>query len=159
MVATDHCAFTTQQKEFGLGDFTKIPNGTGGLEDRMPVLWTYGVGTGRLTESEFVAVTSTNIARILNIYPRKGAILAGSDADIFVWDPKLEDHRLRHQQSIIDYNVFEGSRSTDCRASRFRAAGRMFPRERSRPTTAGANSSRRAVPGRSPGAREVPSIH
>ena len=77
VVATDHCAFTTKQKEFGLGDFTKIPNGTGGLEDRMPVLWTYGVGTGRLTPNEFVAVTSTNIARILNLYPRKGRDPAG----------------------------------------------------------------------------------
>ena len=77
VVATDHCAFTTKQKELGLSDFTKIPNGTGGLEDRMPVLWTYGVETGRLTMNEFVAVTSTNSARILNLYPRKGAILPG----------------------------------------------------------------------------------
>ena len=74
VVATDHCAFTTEQKRMGLGDFTKIPNGTGGLEDRMPVLWTYGVETGRLTMNEFVSVTSTNIAKILNIYPQKGAI-------------------------------------------------------------------------------------
>ncbi len=62
VVATDHCAFTTRQKRFGVGDFTKIPNGTGGLEDRMPMLWTHGVATGRLTMNEFVAVTSTNIA-------------------------------------------------------------------------------------------------
>jgi dihydropyrimidinase len=75
VVATDHCAFTIEQKRFGIGDFTKIPNGTGGLEDRMPMLWTYGVRTGRLTMNEFVAVTSTNIAKILNMYPRKGAIL------------------------------------------------------------------------------------
>ena len=76
VVATDHCAFTTEQKRSGVGDFTKIPNGTGGLEDRMPVLWTKGVNTGRLTMNEFVAVTSTNIAKILNIYPKKGAIVA-----------------------------------------------------------------------------------
>ena len=88
VVATDHCAFTTEQKELGVGDFTKIPNGTGGLEDRMPVLWTNGVNTGRLTMNEFVAVTSTNIAKILNIYPRKGAIVPGADADIVVWDPR-----------------------------------------------------------------------
>ena len=74
MVATDHCAFTTEQKRFGRGDFTKIPNGTGGLEDRLSVLWTHGVDTGRLTINEFVAVTSTNIAKILNLYPSKGAI-------------------------------------------------------------------------------------
>jgi dihydropyrimidinase len=63
VVATDHCAFTSEQKRLGFGDFTKIPNGTGGLEDRLPVLWTAGVGTGRLTKEEFVGATSTNIAK------------------------------------------------------------------------------------------------
>jgi len=109
VVATDHCAFTTEQKRFGLGDFTKIPNGTGGLEDRLSVLWTRGVRTGRLTMNEFVAVTSTNIAKILNMYPKKGAILVGADADIVVWDPKRsETINANKQQSAIDYNVFEG---------------------------------------------------
>jgi len=109
VVATDHCAFTTAQKRYGVGDFTKIPNGTGGLEDRMPMLWTRGVETGRLTMNEFVAVTSTNIAKALNIYPRKGAILVGADADIVVWDPKREKTiSAKSQQSAIDYNVFEG---------------------------------------------------
>jgi dihydropyrimidinase len=109
VVATDHCAFTTKQKRTGVGDFTKIPNGTGGLEDRMPVLWTRGVNTGRLTKEEFVAVTSTNIAKILNMYPRKGAIVEGADADIVVWDPKKKKTiSAKGQQSVIDYNVFEG---------------------------------------------------
>jgi len=109
VVATDHCAFTTEQKRSGLGDFTKIPNGTGGLEDRMPMLWTHGVNTGRLTMNEFVAVTSTNIAKILNTYPKKGAILEGADADIVVWDPAREKTiGANNQQSAIDYNVFEG---------------------------------------------------
>ena len=103
----------TKQKEIGRDDFTKIPNGTGGLEDRMPVLWTYGVDTGRLTPNEFVAVTSTNIARILNIYPRKGAILPGADADIVVWDPKAKKTIPRQDAgSVIDYNVFEGVKVT-----------------------------------------------
>jgi dihydropyrimidinase len=109
VVATDHCAFTTQQKRMGLGDFRKIPNGTGGLEDRLSVLWTKGVETGRLTPNEFVAVTSTNIAQILNIYPQKGAILPGADADLVVWDPKLSKTiSAANQKSVIDYNVFEG---------------------------------------------------
>jgi dihydropyrimidinase len=109
VVATDHCAFTTKQKRTGVGDFTKIPNGTGGLEDRMPVLWTRGVNTGRLTKEEFVAVTSTNIAKILNMYPKKGAIVEGADADIVVWDPKKKKKiSAKGQQSVIDYNVFEG---------------------------------------------------
>ncbi|CAM3233866.1 dihydropyrimidinase [Paracoccus nototheniae] len=109
VVATDHCAFTTAQKRTGLGDFTKIPNGTGGLEDRMPMLWTHGVGTGRLTPNEFVAATSTNVAKILGMYPRKGAVLVGSDADLVVWDPAAEKTiTVGAQQSAIDYNVFEG---------------------------------------------------
>jgi dihydropyrimidinase len=113
VVATDHCAFTTEQKRTGVGDFTKIPNGTGGLEDRMPMLWTHGVRTGRLTPNEFVAVTSTNIAKILNCYPKKGAILVGADADIVVWDPeKSKTITASTQQSAIDYNVFEGKEVT-----------------------------------------------
>lgn len=109
VVATDHCAFTTEQKRFGENDFTQIPNGTGGLEDRMPMLWTYGVSTGRLTPNEFVAVTSTNIAKILNCYPKKGAVLVGADADLVVWDPEKEKTiSAESQQSSIDYNVFEG---------------------------------------------------
>jgi dihydropyrimidinase len=109
VVATDHCAFTTDQKRSGVGDFTKIPNGTGGLEDRMPMLWTYGVSTGRLTMNEFVAVTSTNIAKIMNMYPKKGAVLVGADADLVVWDPeKSKTIAASTQQSAIDYNVFEG---------------------------------------------------
>ncbi|MGB3811710.1 MAG: dihydropyrimidinase [Shinella sp.] len=113
VVATDHCAFTTAQKRTGIGDFRAIPNGTGGLEDRMPMLWTHGVNTGRLTMNEFVAVTSTNIAKILNVYPRKGAILVGADADIVVWDPKRSKTiSAKSQQSSIDYNVFEGKQVT-----------------------------------------------
>ena len=113
VVATDHCAFTTEQKRFGIGDFTKIPNGTGGLEDRLPMLWTHGVRTGRLTMNEFVAVTSTNIAKILNLYPRKGAVLVGADADLVVWDPeKSKVISAGTQQSAIDYNVFEGKEVT-----------------------------------------------
>ncbi len=109
VVATDHCAFTTEQKRLGRQDFTKIPNGTGGLEDRLTVLWTAGVNTGRLTKEEFVAVTSANIARILNIYPKKGAVAVGSDADLIVWDPKAtKTISAKKQVSRIDYNVFEG---------------------------------------------------
>jgi dihydropyrimidinase len=118
VVATDHCAFTTEQKRIGLHDFRKIPNGTGGLEDRMPVLWSAGVNTGRLTKEEFVAVTSSNIARILNIYPRKGAVAAGSDADLVVWDPAASKTiSAKTQHSRIDYNVFEGYACTGAPAA------------------------------------------
>jgi dihydropyrimidinase len=109
VVATDHCAFTTEQKRMGRGDFRRIPNGTAGLEDRIPVLWAAGVNTGRLTKEEFVAVTSTNIARILNVYPRKGSISVGADADLYILDPAAtKTISAKGQKSRIDYNVFEG---------------------------------------------------
>jgi len=107
--ATDHCCFCTPQKQMGLDDFRKIPNGTAGLEDRMTVLWHHGVRTGRLTPSEFVAATSTNAARIFNIYPKKGAIRAGADADIVVWDPdKTRNISTKTDHQNIDFNIYEG---------------------------------------------------
>jgi dihydropyrimidinase len=120
VVATDHCAFTTEQKRYGVGDFTKIPNGTGGLEDRMPMLWTYGVSTGRLTMNEFVAVTSTNIAKILNCYPKKGAVLVGADADLVVWDPEKDPRPSRPIASSRRSTTTSSraSRSRACRATR-----------------------------------------
>ncbi len=109
VVATDHAAFTDEQKRMGVGNFGMIPNGTGGLEERMAMLWTRGVETGRLTPEEFVAVTSSNSAKILNIYPLKGGITVGGDADIVVWDPKLgRTITTATAKSILDYNVFEG---------------------------------------------------
>lgn len=135
-VATDHCAFTTEQKRFGLNDFTKIPNGTGGLEDRMPMLWTQGVATGRLTPNEFVAITSTNIAKIMGMYPKKGAVMVGADADLVVLDPKAgKTISAATQQSAIDYNVFEGKTVTGLprfTLTRGRVAvteGKLDPRE------------------------------
>ncbi len=107
--ATDHCCFCTPQKEMGKDDFRKIPNGTNGVEDRMAVLWDQGVRTGRLTPNEFVAVTSTNAAQIFNIFPRKGAVAVGADADIVVWDPegtRTISAETHHQN--IDFNIYEG---------------------------------------------------
>jgi dihydropyrimidinase len=107
--ATDHCCFCTPQKEMGKDDFRKIPNGTGGVEDRMSVLWHHGVRTGRLTPSEFVRVTSTAAAQIFNVYPRKGAIVPGADADLVVWDPsgtRTISAKTHHQN--IDFNIYEG---------------------------------------------------
>lgn len=107
--ATDHCCFCADQKGMGRNDFTRIPNGTGGVEDRMSVLWHHGVGTGRLTPSEFVKVTSANAAQIFNIYPRKGSVAIGADADLVVWDPegtRTISAKTHHQK--VDYNIFEG---------------------------------------------------
>ncbi|MBI3442105.1 MAG: dihydropyrimidinase [Proteobacteria bacterium] len=107
--ATDHCCFCAPQKAAGKDDFRKIPNGTGGIEDRMGVLWHHGVNTGRLTMNEFVAVTSANAAKIFNIYPRKGSISIGADADIIVWDAhktRTISAKTHHQK--VDFNIFEG---------------------------------------------------
>ncbi|MBL9028679.1 MAG: dihydropyrimidinase [Myxococcales bacterium] len=107
--ATDHCCFCTPQKQAGLDDFRKIPNGTGGVEDRMGVLWHHGVRTGRLTPSEFVAATSANTAKIFNVFPKKGTIAPGSDADIVVWDPdKTRTISAKTHHQNIDFNIYEG---------------------------------------------------
>jgi dihydropyrimidinase len=109
--ATDHCAFCGEQKGMGRGDFSKIPNGCAGVEDRMSVLWDAGVNTGRLTPNEFVRVTSTNAAQIFNLYPRKGTIAVGSDADLVVWDPTAtKTITTAASVSKVGYNVFEGRR-------------------------------------------------
>ena len=107
--ATDHCCFCAPQKRAGHNNFTQIPNGTGGVEDRMHVLWHHGVNSGRLTPNEFVAITSTNAAKIFNIYPRKGSISLGADADIAIWDPERERTiSVNEHHQTIDTNIFEG---------------------------------------------------
>lgn len=124
VIGTDHCPFfydgTTPieyegeqvaipGKELGKDDFTLVPNGLPAVGDRLPILWSYGVNQGRITPNEFVALASANPARIFGLYPQKGALLPGSDADILIWDP---DRRLtygvEHAQHRTDYNLFEG---------------------------------------------------
>lgn len=107
-VGTDNCTFNGDQKALGKDDFTKIPNGVNGIQDRLAVVWTNGVMEGTLTPSQFVAVTSTNVAKLFGLYPRKGVIRVGADADIVVWNPttprvvsaKTHMHR-------VDFNIFE----------------------------------------------------
>jgi dihydropyrimidinase len=106
---TDHCCFTTEQKRAGQGDFRRIPNGCGGVEERVQALWHLGVSSGRLTPERLVALTSTNAARAFNLWPRKGAIQPGSDADLAVLDP-ARTRRLsaRTQRQRTDFSVWEG---------------------------------------------------
>ena len=107
--ATDHCTFCAAQKAAGKDDFSKIPNGCGGVEERMAVIWDAGVNTGRLTPSEFVAITSANTARLFNVYPQKGSVSVGADADLVLWDPQgSKTLSSKTQHSKGDFNVFEG---------------------------------------------------
>lgn len=122
-IGTDHCPFffdgsrpiqyegqmiAIPGKELGKDDFTKIPNGLPGVGDRLPVMWTYGVRAGRLTPNQFVALMSTNPARIFGLYPQKGALLPGSDADIVIWDPERRiTYGIDYAKHRTDYNLYE----------------------------------------------------
>jgi dihydropyrimidinase len=123
-IGTDHCPFffdgsrpiiyegqeiAIPGKELGKDDFTKIPNGLPAVGDRLPILWTYGVGAGRISPNQFVELNCTNPAKIFGLYPQKGALLPGADADIVIWDPeKRVTYGVDLAQHRTDYNLFEG---------------------------------------------------
>ncbi len=123
-ISTDHCSFfydgtkpilyegreiAIPGKELGKDDFTKIPNGLPGVGDRLPVMWTSMVHSGRFSANRFVELTSTNPARIFGVYPQKGTLMPGADADIAIWDPEM---RVTYGKSVAqhrtDYNLYEG---------------------------------------------------
>ena len=122
-IGTDHCPFffdgrkpidyegvpvAIPGKELGQENFTKIPNGLPGVGDRLPILWTYGVRAGHLTPNQFVALTATNPAKIFGLYPRKGALLPGSDADLVIWNPEQSlTYGLARSHHRTDYNLYE----------------------------------------------------
>jgi len=124
VLATDHCPFffngekeimyegkpvRIPGKELGQDDFTKIPNGLPGVGDRLPVFWSHAVATGRISPERFVALSSTNPAKIFGLYPKKGSIQPGSDADLAIWDPNLEvKYGVNIAKHRTDYNLYEG---------------------------------------------------
>ena len=110
VISTDHCPFNTKgQKDVGINDFTKIPNGAGGIENRLALLYTYGVLTKKISLQQFVGLTSTNAARIFELYPQKGAIEVGSDADLVIWNPNPKSViSVETQLQKCDSNIYEG---------------------------------------------------
>ncbi len=112
-ISTDHCPFCLkEQKELGRDDFSKIPNGGPGIENRMSLIYHYGVGAGHINLNRFVELTSTGPAKIFGLFPKKGTIAVGSDADIVIFDPNHEEtisyYNARTHHMNIDYNAFEG---------------------------------------------------
>ncbi|MEO8036061.1 MAG: dihydropyrimidinase [Acidobacteriota bacterium] len=110
VIATDHCPFCMkEQKELGLNDFTKIPNGGPGVEHRMSLIYDGGVAEGRITLNRFVEIVSTNAAKIFGLFPRKGTIAVGSDADIVIFDPnETETISAATHHMNVDYSAYEG---------------------------------------------------
>jgi dihydropyrimidinase len=110
VVSTDHCPFRfADQKTLGVGDFTKIPNGGPGVENRMQLIYDRGVNAGRMTVERFVEVTAEAPAKIFGMYPKKGVVAVGSDADLLIWDPEARYTITAATQNMhTDYSIFEG---------------------------------------------------
>lgn len=109
IISTDHCPFFMEQKRMGINSFDKIPNGAPGVELRMALMYTYGVLEGRISLEKFVQITSTNAAKAFGMYPQKGTIAVGSDADIVIFDPEKEvtvTQSILHEN--VDYTPYEG---------------------------------------------------
>ena len=113
VISTDHCPFCLkEQKEMGRDDFSKIPNGGPGIENRMSLIYHYGVGNGHIDLNRFVELTSTAPAKIFGLFPKKGSIAVGSDADIVIFDPDREEtisyYNANTHHMSVDYNAYEG---------------------------------------------------
>ena len=157
-ISTDHCAFSWDgQKTLGRDDFSKIPNGGPGLENRLQMIHHFGVREGRITLNRMVELLATNPAKLFGLYPRKGTLAVGSDADIVVFDPeKRVTISAATQHSRVDYNLYEGTEVTG--SPETRAPARQRPRRgrrarrraRDRPVRRARAASARSSPARAP---------
>ena len=129
VVATDHCPFTVEEKQAHAADFRSCPGGVSGVEERMPLLFSEGVVKGRLSLSQFVRVTSTNAAKIFGLYPKKGTLLPGSDADIVLIDPSQKRTiRKDNLHTTCGYSPYEGM-TTDCTISKVFLRGQIIAQD------------------------------
>lgn len=129
VVATDHCPFTIEEKLENVGDFRKCPGGVSGVEERMPLLFSEGVMKGRLSLERFVQVTSTNVAKIFGLYPKKGCLLPGSDADIVLINPRQKRTFAKENlRTTCGYSPYEGM-TVDCHIAMVWLRGNVIARE------------------------------
>lgn len=113
VVGSGNCTFTSAQKEENKNDFTKVPLGVNGCEDRMKIVWEKCVVANLIDLQKFVAITSTNAAKVFNLYPKKGCIAVGSDADILIWNHQVNQTiSAKNHHHANDYNIFEGTKIT-----------------------------------------------
>merc|ERR1719228_3072668 len=110
IVSSDHCTYDSDTRAQGQDNFTAIPQGVNGIEERMTIVFENGVNANKMEMTRFVQVTSSAAAKLLNVYPRKGCIAVGSDADIVIWNPNYP-HIISHKQEE-DFNIFEGEEVT-----------------------------------------------
>ena len=116
IIGTDHCSFNFKgQKDHGINDFSKIPNGIPGVEHRPALMYTYGVDKGRITKEQMCSLLSENVAKLFGMYPRKGVLRVGSDADIVIWDTVTPGIISKdNQKQNVDYTPFEGFETVGC---------------------------------------------
>ena len=109
IVGSDHCTYDSSTRAKGRDNFTTTPQGVNGIEERMAIVYERGVVAGKMEMTRFVEVTSSAAAKLLNLYPRKGCIAEGSDADIVIWNPNnLRTITRKTQQQAAEFNIFEG---------------------------------------------------